>query len=486
MPVATLKDGSTIEYLPDMIGEGAMKEVYFTHDRKSVVCFYKDNAAGNDRMRQQRLEAILGRYNPTNTQARSGAARSETEANYYRSLFCWPTDIVVAPRYGFLAPTYPSNFFFQSGPPFLKGKEKNGTRFIGEKNRRMLQREMPAELGNWQNYYRFCIQMARAVMRLHMAGLAHSDLSPNNVLVDPTQGQCIVIDIDSLVVPNLFPPDVIGTQYYIAPEVLGTLHLPLQHPHRRHPNSATDLHALAVLIYQYLLRRHPLEGRKIPVNATTGEEQYRLTYGTQALYCEHPTDASNRPEARQYIPASALGPLLNDLFNRTFIKGLHSANERPTARDWLGGLVKTWDLRMPCTNSRCTHGVFIVNLEKAVACPFCGTRPRGTFPVLKFLSERKDRFMPSGQLVVFHNTYLFRWHVFENEYPGPEADKTPQAYCVFHQGRWLLINQNLTSLTSPGGNPVPVKHAVELTNGVRFRLSKDPGGRTVEVQMVQC
>jgi cobalt-zinc-cadmium efflux system protein len=34
--------------------------------------------------------------------------------------------------------------------------------------------------------------------------LAHSDLSPNNVLVDPTQGASIVIDVDSLVVEGLF------------------------------------------------------------------------------------------------------------------------------------------------------------------------------------------------------------------------------------------------------------------------------------------
>ena len=34
---AVLKDGRTIDFQPDMIGDGAMKEVYFTADRKSVV-----------------------------------------------------------------------------------------------------------------------------------------------------------------------------------------------------------------------------------------------------------------------------------------------------------------------------------------------------------------------------------------------------------------------------------------------------------------
>ncbi len=45
---ATLQDGTTVQYLPDMIGEGGMKQVYFTADKKSVVCFYKDACTAID------------------------------------------------------------------------------------------------------------------------------------------------------------------------------------------------------------------------------------------------------------------------------------------------------------------------------------------------------------------------------------------------------------------------------------------------------
>jgi DNA-binding helix-hairpin-helix protein with protein kinase domain len=350
----------------------------------------------------------------------------------------------------------------------------------------MLEKCAPAELGEWRNYLALSIRMARAVARLHNAGLAHSDLSPNNVLVDPSQGKSIVIDIDSLVVPGMFPPDVVGTKGYIAPEVLSSLHLPLKDPKRRHPNTGTDLHALPVLIYQYLLRRHPLEGRKIP-NASSGEEQDLLSFGSQALYCEHPTDPSNRPEDSGYVPCSALGPLLNELFYRAFVKGLHSSNERPSAREWLNGLIKTWDLMMPCPNASCSHKTFVVGSDKLVACPFCGARPKGTIPLLKFRSERRPgQFLPDGQLVVYHNLSLFKWHAYDNVFPGPGVDRTPQAYCVWHQGRWLLVNQNLGTLTSPGGNPVPPMQAVELAPGVQFRLSSEPHGRIVEVQVIQC
>jgi serine/threonine protein kinase len=58
-------------------------------------------------------------------------------------------------------------------------------------------------------------------------------------------------------------PDVVGTPDFIAPEVVTTSHLPKDDPKRVLPSIATDRHALSVLIYMYLLFRHPLRGGKI-------------------------------------------------------------------------------------------------------------------------------------------------------------------------------------------------------------------------------
>ena len=91
--------------------------------------------------------------------------------------------------------------------------------------------------------------ISRAVRRLHAASLAHSDLSYKNVLVDPTSGRACIIDIDGLVVPGKFPPDVVGTPDFVAPEVIETQHLDKTDPNRKLPSVATDHHALAVLIY---------------------------------------------------------------------------------------------------------------------------------------------------------------------------------------------------------------------------------------------
>jgi hypothetical protein len=477
---ATLMDGRQVDYVhTNDPPAGGMKKTYFSPDRSYVVQFFHDQSAAQDPHRLTRLESILSKYNPTLPQDAGGSSgATKASADYFKGLFCWPTAIVTNPGIGIMAPVYPSDFFFASGP--FKGNEKNGKWFSSPKLRKLLPEP---ERGPWINYLKLGILLSRAVTRLHMAGLAHSDLSCNNVLVDPTTGRVAVIDIDSLVVPGLFPPDVIGTPGYIAPEVLATQHLRMDDRNRKHACAATDQYALAVLLYEYLLYRHPLRGPK--VNCTTSaEEDERMSMGEKALWIEHPKDASNRPNQID-IPYNTLGPQLASLFERAFIKGLHNPADRPGAIEWERALVKTWDLLHPCANASCPSKWFVLTDVTNPVCPFCRTRAKGTIPVVKLRKEvRAGQWMQDGQIVLYNNSTLFKWHVFDNIYPGIEADRTPQAYCVWHGGKWLLVNQNMTSLTSPGGNRVPQGQAVELVPGAQIRLAAEPHGRMAEVHVV--
>jgi serine/threonine protein kinase len=470
---AQLEDGRVVEYLPDPIGEGSMKEVYFTKDKEAVLCFYKGDINKIDPKRRERLQKILKEFNPT--------LSDKKNADYWGKLFCWPTGIIVKPRLGVMTPVYPNNYFFASGR--WQGKEKKGRWFVSPKLRSLLPVE---EQGTWINYFKICIILARAVGRLHLGGgLAHSDLSDNNVLIDPSSGQAIVIDIDSLVVPGSFPPDVDGTPGYIAPEVLATAVLRVDHANKKFADIRTDQHALAVLIYEYLLSRHPLRGPKVH-STRSAEEDEQLSMGAKALFIEHPQDTSNRPKEGLQVPVTALGSTLTELFYKAFIKGLHSPYERPTAYEWERGLIKTWNMLHPCANPLCNHHWFVViPSEKKIRCPFCQTVVKAPIPRLTLRSEKRPgQWLPDGELIIYEGQTLFKWHVFDNLFPGPEADREAQAYCAFHQKRWLLVNQALTSLTSPNGNRVDVNKAVELKVGSQIRLSQEPHGCIAEVSML--
>jgi serine/threonine protein kinase len=467
---AVLKDGRKVEYLPNMIGEGGMKQVYFTADKQSVLCFFKDKSAAADPNRMARLEAIVGRFNPT-THPVTGP--------YFANLFCWPTGIVVQPELGVMTPAYSSNFFFATGN--WRGKEKEGKWFSSPKLRKLLP---PEERGNWLNYLQLCMLMARAVRKMHLTGLAHSDLSCKNVLLDPPRGRCAVIDIDSLVVPGVFPPDVLGTPGYIAPEVLATQHLALEDPQRKLPSNLTDLHALAVLIYEYLLRRHPLKGPK--VNGKTAEEDERLSMGEKALFIENPRDTSNRPKTGLTFGYERLGPYLPKLIHQAFVDGLHNPQARPTADAWETALYRSSDLLMPCGNPACEDKWFLYNDGEQPKCPCCGWQLKSPQPVLEFhYAARTGQFRPEGHcLVAWDRRQLHKWHVFRNVRPVEGVDQEVQAYVAFYQGQWILINKTLDSMVSPGGNPVPKGQACALRDGDEVRLSKEDQGRLVSVKMI--
>jgi hypothetical protein len=471
---ARLENGQAIEYLAEIAGSGQMKHVHFTPDRSAVVCFFKDKDASKDPERRRRLQAIVGQYNPTTDPGAGG---------YWSDLFCWPSGVVTAPELGIVAPAYAAGFFFGTGP--FRGKEKQSTWFTSAKLRRMIPDE---ELGSLRSYLEISIRVARAIRRMHGAGLAHSDLSNKNVLIDPTSGRAAVIDIDSLVVPQMYAPDVLGTPGYIAPEVLATQAKQITDPARVLPSRTTDQHALAVLLYQYLLHRHPLQGPKVR-DATDEAKDELLSMGSGALWIENPKDRSNwpaRPPAQSY---QVLGPHLAPLFERAFMGGLHNPAQRPGADEWERALERTLDLLVPCGNASCSHKWFIFDESRGLTCPFCNWQFRGTIPVLNFYRDSGrggGQYKAEGyRFVGGIDRTLHAWHFFSNRYPGERADGSPLASFVQQNGRWKLVNQNGTSMQIVGGAQVPPRGSVDLTDGVQLLLSREDKGRVAHVQIVR-
>lgn len=474
---------------------GGMKDVYFSPDKSYVVAFYRDKQDFNSK---ERLRMIVTKYKQDFFEKEGG--------EYWKTVYCWPYDMVEKDNQtGIIVPCYDKRFFFKkgyAGNDLIRGKEKEGKWFASAKfrNKQFSLRLDPSELGSWLNYFQVCVNISRGVKRLHSAGLAHSDLSYKNVLIDPsTNAAANIIDIDGLVVPGKFPPDVIGTADFIAPEVLATKHLKKDDPNRKLPNRLTDLHALGVMIYMYLLYRHPLKGGK--VHDLDTEKDDLLSMGEKAMFIEHPTDKTNRPKLNQVnpkelpwadvtkLPYTITGPYLKTLFDQVFITGLHQPNHRPPAEMWEQALLKTTDLMQPCSNASCEQKWYVFDNTNTPKCPFCGTPHKGTLPVLDLFYQFKPTvWKPENhRLMVYSNQYLFQWHVNRNVVRNEKltADlKVPVGYFTFHNGKWVLVNQKLTSLKDiTEDKEIPIGEMVELTDGKKLLLSKEDGGRVVVITM---
>ena len=484
-------DGKKIEYVDEVIGQGGMKDVYFSPDKSYVVALYRDPL---DNQGKERLKSIVGSY-------RDGIFE-QSGADYWKKMFCWPTGIVEqGNRIGVVAPTYLPRFFFAHGSINddmlgIKGKEKEGKWFASASNRnKYLARQ---EIGTWLSHLQICLMISRSVRRMHAAGLAHSDLSYKNVLVDPVSGSACIIDIDGLVVPGKFPPDVVGTPDFIAPEVIATLRLAKEDTDRKLPSALTDRHALAVLIYMYLFYRHPLRGEKVhDVDAIKDEE---MTMGTHALFVEHPTDHSNRVKPDQLskaqlpwgnpgiMPHTIAGPLLSTLFKKAFVDGLHSPHERPTPSEWENAIIRTMDMIQPCSK-KCEMSWYVFDNSMKPKCPYCNTAYSGKLPVLNFYSSRRSgSYHPDNhRLIVWDGQSLFPWHVNRNVFPNehlPNNQRKRVGYFQLHLGDWYLVNEDMPQLHDAITHKnIPIGGNVKLVDGAQILLSREDGGRIIQVQI---
>ncbi len=488
--------GKTYKYVwTSTPSSGAMKDVYFAPDKSYVVAFFKtrQNATA-----VERLEDLVGSY-------RKGIFEREG-GEYWKNIFCWPMDLIKenGERVGIVVPAYHKQFFFEHNGPVIetKGLEKEGKWFASPVHHFSYLNEK--DVGDWRCYFNVCLLLARGVRRLHMAGLAHSDLSYKNVLIDPVTQSAAIIDIDGLVVPGKFPPDVLGTPDFIAPEVYETMDLPQSQ--RKLPCQATDRHALAVLIYMYLLYRHPLRGKRI-WDCNDEQRDERLSMGAKALFIESRVDTSNRYDVdwvkRNYpasktrfllpwmdlkkLPYTILGPYLSPLVEQAFETGLHAPNRRPTADAWEDAIIKTMDLMQPCSNPNCRQRWFVFDNSTKPRCPFCGQRFKDPLPVLNLYQAYGSNYRPCNwRVMVFNGTRIYPWHVQPNLMPGEKLkaeQKKPVACFQFYKGKWYIRNERAANMKDLGTQKlIPIGAPVELKDGVQILLD-GPGTRMIHVQM---
>ena len=79
----TATDGSTVEFVDEVIGSGAMKDVYFSPDKSYVVGFFRTPQDANAK---DRLTHITGIYRER--------IFNQVGGEYWKNLFCWPTKMV--------------------------------------------------------------------------------------------------------------------------------------------------------------------------------------------------------------------------------------------------------------------------------------------------------------------------------------------------------------------------------------------------------
>jgi len=311
------------------------------------------------------------------------------------------------------------------------------------------------------------MKLAHAFLQLHAQGLCYRDISFGNVFFDPQTGDISVCDNDNVSVDNQKPSGVEGTARFMAPEVVRQ---------EVWPNTQTDLFSLAVLLFYILVRNNPLEGKKEAAIHCLDIAAMKKLYGHEPVFIFDPADDSNRPVPG--VHNTALWPLyprfLQELFIRTFTRGLHKPTERVRESEWRLAMARLRDCIVYCPGCGTENFHDPFDTQGPPACMGC----RRTVNLPVWLEITHDA---ATRLAVYlnHDTQLYPHHTDPKrrfDFSGPVAEMTPHPQ---HPNVWGL--RNLTpgkwAWYSPEGKAREIEpgRAVGVMNDARIQFGASEG-----------
>jgi eukaryotic-like serine/threonine-protein kinase len=296
-------------------------------------------------------------------------------------------------------------------------------------------------------------RLARVLASLHGLGIAHGDLSPNNVFVSGTHihSQVWLIDADNLTYAVRDSSLQIHTPDYGAPELIrGDAGI----------STYTDVWSFAVIAFQLLSHLHPLKsGLLVDGDAELEAPALRGEFP----WIDHPDDDRNHAESG-LDRALVCTPELMRLFDQCFRWGLNEPAARPVMSEWAEAFEAATSLLVRCDHvDTCCGGAFTWNAART--CPFCGsTSPTGHSVLLSHhvLAAKSD--LPDNAKLL-DRWLASGWQQVINAGPSEIRQAPPGSACY--------ANSDVIATFSLAGNVLSVTPSRRVRLGLRLK-----GGRS--------
>ena len=242
-------------------------------------------------------------------------------------------------------------------------------------------------------------QAANSYRALHLAGLCYRDVSSRNVLFDPRTGDVLICDTDNVGVNRQSTSQIGGTMGFMAPELVRE---------EEAPSTETDLHSLAVFLFNLWVWHHPLHGEMAYQFRSWELIAMRKVYGKDPVFVFDPVDKRNRlPNDPDYVGVgkrwSHCPPSLQNLFTRAFTVGLKQAGRRVMEGQWQNLFLQLKDGSVSCSHCKAAN-LWDVSM-KALNCWHC-QKPVAIPPRLAFVHAGGKHFV-----VLTRDAKLLRRHV---------------------------------------------------------------------------
>lgn len=261
-----------------------------------------------------------------------------------------------------------------------------------------------------------CIQLADSFNKLHEKGLCYHDISFGNFFFHGRTGDILICDNDNVTATGSRGAGVLGTPRFMAPEVVRGINK---------PNIQSDLFSLSVLIFYMLMMHHPLEGKQEKNIKCFDLPAMTKLYGEQPIFIFDPMNRSNRPVPGYHDNAIAFWPIyterIRQLFTKTFTRGLHRPNERPTEKVWREILI---DLKNSIVVCDCgMENFYDIHKMKQGVVNKCWACSRTLRPASRIKIENEVIVLNMGTKLyghhlLKHEKYKFR-HILAEVVPHP-------------------------------------------------------------------
>jgi DNA-binding helix-hairpin-helix protein with protein kinase domain len=241
--------------------------------------------------------------------------------------FIWPLDVITinkAIQFGYLMPLIDTQHFAELGEIQAHRKPSPSLSTLCE----------------------ISYQTANSYRALHLGGYCYRDISNGNVMFDPKTGDVLICDNDNVGINRHSKSQVWGTMEYMAPEVVRG---------DADPSTETDLHSLAVLLFNLWVWHHPLHGEMEYQIYVWDVPAKRRIYGESPVFIFDAQDKRNQlPNDPEYNIASQrwnyCPPPLQAFFTRAFTDGLNNPAHRVTEGEWQSLFLQLKDGTIACSN----------------------------------------------------------------------------------------------------------------------------------------
>ncbi len=312
------------------------------------------------------------------------------------------------------------------------------------------------------------LALAEAFLRLHLENFCYTHLALGHIFLDPETGEVLLCENDDVTPAGEPWTGGLGTPRFLAPELIAG---------QAHPGVATDLHALAVILFCLLMMHHPLEGRQETEIECLDLAAMKKLYGTHPLFIFDPKNLANRPAPGLQDNALTFWNFypgyVRDIFQRAFTAGLNDPAARVTENEWRSVFIRMRDQIYYCDH--CGSESFL---------PDYGNSP-GSLPQQNCWSCHQTLPQPLRLRLVHHavalnqDTVLYAHHLDaqrRNDFSQVMAEMAPHPV---RRNVWGLKNVSLQNWSShsPGGAvaAVPTGRSVSLAPGLRIRFGNVEG-----------